>query len=452
MGCLSNVLPAVGTAVGSFFGGPIGGALGNAAGSALSGGGGGSKNAAGGPSGGGGVIGDVFGTPPQIYSRNPEWVNKASQENYDRALTASNQPYQAYTGQQVAPLTANQQQGINRASTALGQFDKTYGNITDYWNQSAQPNTATYTPTAVGYDNVNSTANKQSISMPSTWNAEAAQQYMNPYLQASLDPQIRNLNDQYAQQQNIANSKAAGSGNFGGSRQGVMNAIVNQRQNQDIQDVTARGYNTAYDTALGAFQNAQNQNLAAQSKQADIYGQDNEANLRAQLANQAAGINTGQFNETARSGAFKTNQDIAQQNRLAQQAAAQGLTGLTAQQQSNQNAMINNLMSTGGVAQSTNQAQNTADYQNYMNKMYYPQQQASYLQGLLGTSPNAGSLSAGQGVIGNNGVGNLVGQLTNGQNGGVLGGIGSAIGGMFGLGNTNTAQPWVNPDTGAYMM
>lgn len=363
------------------------------------------SNSGGGPSGG--ALQSSFGTPNQIYTRNPDWVNQASQTNYTNASTAANQPYQAYTGQQVAPLNQNELIAQGNAANGVGRFAPTYGTITNYLNQSAAPNTATYNPTNVGYSNVGT----------QTWDANAANQYMSPYLQASLQPQINNINQDYALRQNANNAAAAGAGSFGGDRAAVNSALLTKQQQDEINGVTAQGYNTAYNTGLGAFQTAQNQSLQAQQ------------------ANQNAGINTGEFNQTNALNAFNTNQNTAQQNRQALQTAATDLTGLTGQQQSNTNSIQNNLLATGQLGQQTQQAQDTADYQNYLNQLYYPEQQASYLQGLLGNSANAGSLSAQNGAIGQNGASGLAGSLGTilgtGQSGsaGILGSLGGVLGG-----------------------
>lgn len=413
-GFLSSILPAVGTVLGtiggSFVGAPqIGGAIGNQLGQA------GSRGLNAGETtgnhSGGDVIQNAFGTPNNLYNKNPDWVNTASQNIFTNASKAADQPYTPYTGQQVAPLSSNQQLAATNAANAVGRYAPTYGAITDYYNQSAQPNTATYTAGAVTPTNV-STQNFNQADIGS---------YMNPYLQASLNPQINNLNLQYANQQNQANAQAAGSGNFGGSRQGVANALINKQQNQDIQNVEANGYNNAFNTAASNWQ------------------ADQARNLQGQLANQQAGINTGEFNQTQNANAFTTNQNIAQQNRLAQQAAAAGLTALTGQQQSNANAISNNLMTTGAAQQQTQQAQDAAKYQDYLNQMYYPEQQATFLSSILKGNPAAGSVGYGYSP-GNNGQGNLLGQLTNGSGGGILGSITNGISGLFGGGSGSSAS------------
>ena len=94
------------------------------------------------------------------------------------------------------------------------------------------------------------------------FDADAAQQYMNPYLMASLNPQI----DQARRQADIQRIADAGrltkAGAYGGSRQAVMEAEGNRALGDRIADITGQGYATAYDKGLAQFnaeQGARNQ-------------------------------------------------------------------------------------------------------------------------------------------------------------------------------------------------
>ena len=82
---------------------------------------------------------------------------------------------------------------------------------------------------------------------------QQAQQYMNPYLQASLDPQLRELQ----RSSDIARMADAGrltkAGAFGGSRQAIMESEGRRNLLDKQQDVLGQGYKTAYDLGLGQF-------------------------------------------------------------------------------------------------------------------------------------------------------------------------------------------------------
>jgi hypothetical protein len=72
---------------------------------------------------------------------------------------------------------------------------------------------------------------------------------MNPYLQASLDPQLKELQ----RQSDIARVQDAGrltrAGAFGGSRQAIMESEGRRNLLDKQQDVLGTGYKTAYDLA-----------------------------------------------------------------------------------------------------------------------------------------------------------------------------------------------------------
>lgn len=83
--------------------------------------------------------------------------------------------------------------------------------------------------------------------------AQQAQQYMNPYLQASLDPQLKELQRQ-ADIQRVADAgRLTQAGAFGGSRQAIMESEGRRNLLDKQQDVLGQGYKTAYDLGLGQF-------------------------------------------------------------------------------------------------------------------------------------------------------------------------------------------------------
>jgi len=116
---------------------------------------------------------------------------------------------------------------------------------------------------------------------PQSFTAQNAQQYMNPYLQASLDPQIAEARRQSQITQLGNNFKASQAGAFGGSASTLMNAETQRNLGTNLAGITGAGYNTAFNNAQQQFNteqgmglNAQNQNnqygLAALQKQADL--------------------------------------------------------------------------------------------------------------------------------------------------------------------------------------
>jgi len=102
----------------------------------------------------------------------------------------------------------------------------------------------------------------------SKFGTEQAQQYMNPYIQTALDPQLEYMRRQAQINQQGDMAKLAQAGAFGGSRQAIL-----QGQNQEAlmrkqAETTGAGYEKAYNAAMAQFnadQSNQRSNLNALS-------------------------------------------------------------------------------------------------------------------------------------------------------------------------------------------
>ena len=101
-------------------------------------------------------------------------------------------------------------------------------------------------------------------------NPYAVQQYMNPYLQSSLQPQLQEIQRQYditgTQQQGAATAKGA----FGGSREAIMAAENARNKNMAMNQAIGQGYNNAFQSAQQAQQYGAG--LGLQGAQAGITG------------------------------------------------------------------------------------------------------------------------------------------------------------------------------------
>ena len=97
-----------------------------------------------------------------------------------------------------------------------------------------------------------------------TFGTAEANKYMNPYLTASLQPQIDEARrqSQITQQQNA--SKMTQAGAFGGSRQAILDAETQRALGANLANITGTGYNTAYDKAMAQFNAEQGRGLDTQ--------------------------------------------------------------------------------------------------------------------------------------------------------------------------------------------
>ena len=98
---------------------------------------------------------------------------------------------------------------------------------------------------------------------------DMAQQYMNPYLQASLNPQLEEARRQAGITAAQNANKFAGA--YGGSAQALFNAEANRNLGQNLSAITGPGYADAYDRGLQQFNTAQDRAMTAQDK-VNLYG------------------------------------------------------------------------------------------------------------------------------------------------------------------------------------
>lgn len=145
------------------------------------------------------------------------WVGDYVTNALGQGAALANAPYQAYKGPLTAGASDLQQQAFAGAS------------------EMAQ---AGYTPGEFvgGFD------------------ASRAAQYMNPYLQASLDPQLRELGRQSQIQRLEDAGRLTRAGAFGGSRQAIMESEGRRNLLDKQGKLIGEGYKAAYDTGLGQFQ------------------------------------------------------------------------------------------------------------------------------------------------------------------------------------------------------
>ena len=100
-----------------------------------------------------------------------------------------------------------------------------------------------------------------------------AAQYMNPYLQSVLDPQMAELRRQNDITNMMSNAKMTGAGAFGGGRQAIMNAENNRNLMQEMNKTVGQGYASAYDKGMGQFNIEQGQSKDLVNMLANAGGQ-----------------------------------------------------------------------------------------------------------------------------------------------------------------------------------
>jgi len=182
------------------------------------------------------------------------WVGDYVTTALGEGAAAAAQPYQAYTG----PLTAgpsNLQQQAFAGSSEIAQGG--------------------FTPTQF---------------TSGTFGSEQAQQYMNPYLQNVLDPQMAEMKRQADIARLSDAERLTKAGAYGGSRQAIMESEGRRNLLGKQTEALGQGYASAYDKAMGQFNTEQDRGLDTQkaTEQSRQYSSDFGLKSLADLAQQGA--------------------------------------------------------------------------------------------------------------------------------------------------------------------
>ena len=228
-----------------------------------------------------------------------------------KAQALAEQPYQVYQG----PMTAGESALQSKYFTGLGGLT-----FPTQLGQSFSSSTAPTLPTATG-------------PAGSTTPTGPAAQYMNPYLQAVLAPQLEELRRQAGITQQAQAGKAAQAGAFGGTRYGLMEAEGAKNLMQEMNKTIGTGYATAYDKAMQQFNAEQGQAKTL-------------ADMIASAGAQQRGIEqegiTADYNE------FLAQRDYPMKQLQFQQSMLQGLPISTVSTSQAQQSGIGQLASTAG--------------------------------------------------------------------------------------------------------
>ena len=185
-------------------------------------------------------------------------------------------PYQPFQG----PLTAGPssiQQGLFSGIGNLS-LPSNYGQSFSNTGAPTAPNTSTPDETSLVSQSAAGQTNGFGQTPNVTGNNSIAGQYMNPYLQASLQPQLDALTYQSQQDQQKLFGNLTNQGAFGGSRQAVAQGVGQGNLLAQQAGLIGSGYNTAYNNAQNQFNTEQGQNQNLANTLASIGGQQQALN------------------------------------------------------------------------------------------------------------------------------------------------------------------------------
>lgn len=280
----------------------------------------------------------------------PEYLNEAAKWNVNNTLNMAQQPYEAFTGDRVAPVNADMMASYD-AIRALASSSNPYtaeieslyrslGNI----GEGIGSTSVQAAPTILGggYDVRGGTI----------------RDYMNPYIDAVLSPQMREIMLAEDQARNRNASAAVMEGAFGDSRHGVVDSELNRNVNQLRADTVGRAYSNAFD-------------VAANLRRGDI------TNVM-DIDKTNAALNEASLNRTLQS-------QIA--NESAKAAAASGLLATDKYNTGRDLDLASKLNIIGEQQKQVDQAQLNADYEAYLRQQSWGPEMAKLLTTITAGTP-----------------------------------------------------------------
>lgn len=202
----------------------------------------------------------------------PPWFQEYQKGLIAKADALANQPYQAYPGQRVAPLTDQQQQAYDMTSANVG----------------------------AGTANVNAAQSAYETGTDPSLNQGVFDTYKSPYMEGVVNRiaelGTRNLTENMLP---AVNSEFIKSGQFGSSNQGDFTARTLRDANESILGQQSQALQAAQEAAMSNYQTAMGRqqqaggNLAALAKQQQSMGLTDAAALEAAGQSQQAQTQKG---------------------------------------------------------------------------------------------------------------------------------------------------------------
>jgi hypothetical protein len=305
------------------------------------------------------------------------WAGDYVTDMMGRGRALAQQPYQAYTGPLTAGTSALQQRAFDMAlgTTPSGlntAFDKLYSYSPSGGGGASATNVSSKYVAPEAY--------KPGEFSTGMFGTEQAQQYMNPYLQSALEPQMAEARRQADILRMADAGRLTKAGAFGGSRQAIMESEGNRNLMDKQNQMLTSGYSTAYDKAMQQFNADQMRQLDVQRAREQAgqfgYGQTSDQaktaamlGLQADTANQSAGLTAAQINSAAAT--------AADANRL-QALLGMGNLGLN---------QINQLSTLGGMQRGIESEGIAADRAQFEEARMNPYKMLQFEQSLLSGMP-----------------------------------------------------------------
>lgn len=293
----------------------------------------------------------------------PAWLEGVTKENLAIADTISKRPYEAYGGQTVAGFAPEQEQAFNYMQQGVGMTDPLYQRASGVTSDVAGYNPSMVNAGQIGFERVNAPSFLQGN----------INQYMNPYIDSVENAALSRLEGATKQAVNRIGDQARSAGAFGGSRQGIAEGVALGEATKSAGELSANLRSQGFNTAAGLMQ------------------ADQQRAMQAALANQAAGITTGQTNLDAMMRAQLANQSAGLQGAQLRMGAAGQLGTLAQQQQAARIQDASLLEQIGMQRQGMQQALLDDAYNRYLEQRNYPIEMLNLRLGATSATPYGGT-------------------------------------------------------------
>jgi len=208
-----------------------------------------------------------------------EWAGPYVTSMLGRAQALSETPYSVYQG----PMTAGESDLQSNVFKGLGnlsfpsQLGNTFSSSGAYQPPQMGQNGFANQPIGMGAGappqgmgaGIGSLGTGGNPAAPAPAPMGIAAQYMNPYLQSVLNPQMDEMRRQSQINLQPGLAKMTQAGGYGGGRQAIMESEANRNLLQEQNKTIGQGYANAYDKAMGQFNTEQGQAKTL----ADLMGQ-----------------------------------------------------------------------------------------------------------------------------------------------------------------------------------
>jgi len=336
----------------------------------------------------------------------PAWVAAAGREIFNSATGIAGSPYPNYTGERVATyggnkLTADEQSGMNILRQGAQNYVPYMNKASGVADTLGQGYDAASRSELMGGDFQAATnrelmgdyqgASRRELLGEGVdpFSMESAQPYMDIY-QQSMDPAIREIEEQTTRAQNEARASAARSGAFGGSRLGILEGTAAGEGAQAAGNLRAQ----AAREGLGFAASRYDQDVAQSERdRAARFGAEDV--MRGQFMEDRQGrfgledARYGRYGDqrAARFGAEDALRSGFETDEAARIAQMDAYRGMSSDVMSLQNQAAAGLISAGEAQRILDQRALDLAYADYLDQKAYPQEMVNFALGALSGTP-----------------------------------------------------------------